>query len=358
MGETSTMDIGYRVAEEEDFDVILNFLEKRDNYSHFIGFESPVQMRQAVAQGYRESRHIRDNPDCFPFIIALDLEDDKPLGYMLMNLRAGETFRDGYLAYLYDYYVEDPRLWHEIMEHFLEQAEMLAEEEEIERIVVDLPVGEAGLNIPGRSRRKPVWKTVLEDRTPEEMFFHERGFYIEMNRIAKEVETFTFDTPLQKNYRARQATESDRIFIMNMVGQNSEFLILPGSEEIAPQIQQAYFNEYSVMDLSEKSSKTVLICEDIENYRLTGYIILQTEPDDVITAEKTAYLYDISTHKDYWGRYATQRLMREAENWLAERDFKYIYADISHRNPRPLKTALKSLDYSLISRRWARKNKI
>ena len=349
------MDIGYRAGEKEDLDVILHFLEKRKNYSHFIGFESPSAMRQAIAQGYIESGHIWDNPDCFPLIIALDLKNDKPIGYMLMNLRAGEAFRDEFLAYIYDYYVDDPQLWHEIMGHFLEQAEMFAEEEEIERMVVDLPVGEAGLNIPNSSQKKPLWKTVLEGRTLEEMFFRERGFYIEMNRIAKEVETFTFDTPLQKNYRTRRATESDRIFIMNMVGQNSEFLILPGSEEIAPRIQQAYFNEYSMMDLSEKSLKTVLICEDIENYRLTGYIILQMEPDDVITAEKTAYLYDISIHKDYWGRYATQRLMREAENWLAERDFKYIYADISHRNPRPLKTALKSLDYSLISRRWAKK---
>ncbi len=349
------MDIGYRVGEKEDLGIILHFLDKRDTYSHFIGFESPLEMRQAVARGYMESSHIWENPDFFPFIIALDLNSGNPLGYLLMNLRAGEAFRDDFLAYLYDYYIDDPQLWDEIMKHFIEQAEMFAGEEEIDRMVVDIHLGEVGLNILGDNKRKPVWKAVLEGRTQEEIFFRERGFYIEMSRIVKEIETFTFDTPLQKNYRVRRATESDRIFIMNMVGQNSEFLILPGAEEIAPQIQQAYFNEYSAMELSEKSSKTVLVCEDIENYRLTGYIILQMEPDDVITAGKTAYLYDISTHRDYWGRYATQRIMREAENWLAERDFKYIYADISHRNPRPLKTALKSLDYSLISRRWAKK---
>lgn len=349
------MDIGYRVGGKEDLDVILHFLEKRQTYSHYIGFESPAQMRRAVAKGYRESGHIWDNPDCFPLIIALDLNTEKPLGYMLMNLRADEAFRDDFLAYLYDYYIDDPSLWDEIMEHFLKQAEMLAEEEEIERTVVNVPLGETGWNMPADNRRKPVWREILDSLTPEEEFLRERGFYIEMNRIAKQVETFTFDTPLQKNFRVRQAEESDRIFILNMVGQNSEYLILPGAEDIASQIQQAYFNDYSLMDLSGKSSRTVLICEDVENYRLTGYIILQTEPDDVITAEKTAYLYDISTHKDYWGRYATQRLMREAENWLAQRDFRYIYADISHRNPRPLKTALKSLDYSLISRRWAKK---
>lgn len=351
------MDIGYRVGGKEDLDIILHFLEKRESYSHFIGFEPPLVMSQVVFQGYRESNHIWDNPEFFPFIIAVDLETGSPLGYMLMNLRAGETFRDDFLAYFYDYYIDDPKLWDEIMDHFLEQAEMFAGEEGIERMVVDIHLGDTGLNILGNGRKIPAWKVLLESRTPEEIFFRDRGFYTEMSRIAKEVKIFTFDTPLQKNYIVRQATETDRIFMLNMVGQNSEFLILPGAEEMASQIRQAYFNEYSAMDLSGKSSRTVLICEDIENYRLTGYIILQTEPDDVITAEKTAYLYDISTHRDYWGRYATQRLMREAENWLAARDFKYIYADISHRNPRPLKTALKSLDYSLISRRWAKKLK-
>ena len=356
------MDIVYRLGEKKDLDTILKFLKKRNFYSHFIGFEKPECMRDEVDQAYKDSVHIWEYEEYFPILIAEDLKNSKTIGYMLMNLGAQEAFRDQPLAYFYDYYIDNSQHYKEIMTHFIKQGESFAEEYGINRMVVDIITG----NIKSESGSKPVpgykqlrrkvrkWKTLLDHRTEEEKLFEEQGFHIEMNRIIKEVETFTFDTPLQSKYRVRPARESDRIFIINLVAQNSEFLILPHCEGQAEEIQQNYFHGYSEMDLTGEAEMWTLIGEDIENNRPVGYIMLQKEPDDVITAEKTSYLFDISVHRDYWGKYATQRLMREAENWLAKKDYKYIYADISERNPRPLKTAIKSLDYTLYSRRWAK----
>lgn len=90
-------------------------------------------------------------------------------------------------------------------------------------------------------------------------------------------------------------------------------------------------------------------------FRQAGYLLVKTGFQEPVTGQRLAYIYDLAVHPDHWGRRATQLLMRDVERRLAELGFDIFCGDISERNPRALKTAIKSLGFTLEYRRFGRK---
>jgi hypothetical protein len=326
------MNIIYRNGTPEDLSEIIRFLDDRSYFSGYIGFEKPEVVRPFIVKSYRDNLEIFKKPDDFPIFIAQEPDSSKIIGYMFLINGVVETITDDKQTVIYDFCVRDCPQKTEIMDRFLAQT--------------------------GEVVRKFGYDYVTTEIRPEEIekesYFASRGFHIEMNRIVKQVGKYTFEGPRHERFLVRPAVEEDRMFILLLNAENSTFLIPSGRESKTDEIRALYFGTYAVMDFEENPTMKVLIAEDRLKHRSAGYIMLKMESVDIVTGRLLAYLYDISIQKDYWGTVVSQRLTKEAENWLSERNIQYLIGDTSESNPRPLITALKTLRFKLFSRRWVR----
>jgi ribosomal protein S18 acetylase RimI-like enzyme len=185
--------------------------------------------------------------------------------------------------------------------------------------------------------------------------FGELGFSREMSRIIKKVEPHEISPPSPDPFRVRKGDNDDAFFIMWLNSQSASFTIPPGRDIPKDEILLRYLATYTELPLDDNSYFEALIIEDRALMKPIGYLLLKLHYEDSLTGEQLAYIYDLAIHSDYWGKRATQRLMREAENRLAARGIAYWLGDISIENPRALKTAMKSLRFQLESERWLKK---
>ncbi len=173
-----------------------------------------------------------------------------------------------------------------------------------------------------------------------------QGFQPELTRISRRVERF--EQPPSR-FLVRPARPADRLFVL-WLNQVSVDYVKPGGREWdLDEVHSDYFSTYMDLTLEPDDPTRVLIIEDREAAGRTqmGYLMLKLNFDG-----NNAYIYDLAVHKDYWGRRATQYLMRAGENYLADLGVEALVGDISEENPRALKTALKSLSFTIESQRW------
>jgi ribosomal protein S18 acetylase RimI-like enzyme len=326
------MKIAYRMGTREDLPVITGFLDKREYFPGYAGDESPGVVRPVIAQSFRDNLGIFDDPRRHPVFVAEDRDGGGIAGYMVLVNGVEESITGDMQIVIYDFFVRVPELRDEIMDRFLAFT----------------------LEASRMSGHRFVTTELRPNDRENEDYFASRGFHVEMNRIVKRVGRYTFDTPRQRQFAVRPAGEMDRDFILLLNAENSPFLIPTGRECDTLSIRASYFDTYTNMKLKGNPNLLVLIGEDVNAQRHAGYIMVKTEARDLVTGKLLAYLYDISVHKDYWGTFLGQRLVREAENRLAERDVEYFVGDTAENNPRPLRTALKTLQFRLFSRRWVR----
>lgn len=328
-----TDDITFRTGNSSDLSVILDFLDERTLFSGYIGYAEPEKVRRVIAASYRKNVGILDQGDKYPFFIAEHSETGKPLGYMLTIMGVEESITGELQAHIYDHYVSEGSYRERILDCFTSQVMQRAAQEGLNYVTTEI---------------------LVADSVAEE-YFKSRNYYIEMNRIVKRVETFEFNTPRQKRYRVRPAAESDWPFILLLNAQNSSFLIPTGREADKEKIRQSFFDTYAEMNIVNDRYMKVFIGEEPEVRRQAGYIIIKVEALDMVSEKPLAYIYDINVHRDYWGKYITQRLVKEAQNHLAGRGVEYLIGDTAESNPRPLKVAIKTLGFNLYSRRWVKK---
>lgn len=326
------MEIVYRPGSSTDMEILTSLLENRKTFPQYVGNEDLETRMDAVKGDYKLTRRSWDDSYNFPLLLAEDLKTGIPAGYLMIEMEMYELFSRCSFTRVFDYFLADVENREEAVAHFVRQAETAAEDRGVKKVSFTLCPGD-----------------------PDGEILKRHGFYIETNRIMKPVERHAFNTPRQKNFRVRPANAADRTFIMLLVAQNTKFQVPPNMEEYAGTIQSGYFDFYSSLSVTDEPGMKFLTVVEKSTDRKAGYLCFQTNPVDAVFSKKTAYLFDINVHRDFWGRYATQRLMREMENRLKDMGFEYVYADISQSNPRPLKTALKSLDYSIFARQWAKK---
>jgi ribosomal protein S18 acetylase RimI-like enzyme len=328
------MEISYRLGDKKDIDMVISFIEKRTSFPGYIGYERPEVVRPIIARSYRAHKSLLDIQALCPLMIASRSDTDEPLGYMIMLMVSEESITAEPQSVIYDFYVEPGNDYEEIMDRFLEQAEKWTRSINIQFLALEIQIAQKH----------------------REDYFASRGFSVDMNRIARKIETHTFEnTPRQNRFKVRPAVESDRLFILLLNAQNSSFLIPAGRGTPVKDVQNYYFETYSNLTIIDNPIMSILIAEEIETMKPAGYIMLKVAAVDAVSEKPLAYIYDLSVHRDYWGKFVAQRLVREGENLLVKRGVHYLIGDTSESNPRPLKTALKTLGFKLYSRRWVKK---
>jgi ribosomal protein S18 acetylase RimI-like enzyme len=328
------MRIAFRTAANDDIERIIKLQEKQDGFPCYLGYEPIDEQRSVMADFYRKldlEKSIEPSGRQ-RIILAENEKNDKLIGYMLVEVALPEAFGLFKRTHIRDWFVAHKSDWDYVMEEFIYNVEELALHEGCRDISAEVPIS----------------------LKAEEDFFRDCDFYPEMNRILKPVSSHNLDTMLVKKYTTRLANESDRLFILSLSAGNASAIIPPGMDGLEKDIRESYFNLYAGMNLEENKNLRVFIVEDPKEYRPIGFIIIMTDTESVISAKSSGYIYDLSVHPDYWGRYATQRIMREAENILASEGCGYYFGDISELNPRALKTSIRTLDFKLYGRKWVK----
>lgn len=331
--KTAEMNIRHRPSNAGDLQVILDFIEKKDWFPSYIGFEEPAVVRKVVRETLWENSEILENHPLCKVFLTHDENTGKPLGYLALMVGVTESITGEAQSMIYDYYVEPSPFKEKIMEDYLAVSEKLTLEAGYRYIITDI-------------------YTTLPDI---EEFFRHHGYGVEMNRLVKKVEPYSFDSPRQKKYRVRNATGSDRSFIMMLNAQHSSLLIPPGRAADEKDIQESYLNTYFRMDLENDPFIRTYIAEDVTKYLPVGYIMIKLANIDAVSGLPLAYIYDVNIHRDYWGKYVFQRLIKEAQNRLYAQGVKYIIGDTSITNPRPTKTGVKTMGFQIYSRRWMKR---
>lgn len=322
------MKILYRMGSSEDLPVILKFLEKREHFPAYIGYEEPCRVRQVISDGFTRNREILDDRSEFPSVFARDQEGNE-LGYMIYMPGVEESITGDRQVVLFDYHVEPGRHWNRLMDHFLEQGRRWALQSGIPYVTVE----------------------IMMDRPEQEACFGSRGFKPDMNRIVKRVGRYSFDEPRHARYAVRNACDGDRAFILLVSSQNSSFLAPAGREDM-DRLKESFFDIYSGLNLDNDPLLKVYVIEDREKMRPAGYMMIRFRVFDLVSNKPLAYIYDLSLSRDYWGKNVVQRIVREVENRLSEMDIELLVGDVSEDNPRPLVTAVRTLGFKIYSRRW------
>jgi ribosomal protein S18 acetylase RimI-like enzyme len=327
------MDVKYSTASREDLSVILDFLPERTVFPRYIGYEEPDIVRSVISRSWKAHRIIFDYPDHFPVIIARDASTEKPLGFMSLVVGVEESITNIKQVQIYDYFItKDPR--HDrIFSDFIDKAEKVT--------------GKSGLNF--------LTTEIRSNNEESEKLFTSHGFVVELNRIMKPVALHTFENSRYRQFSVRPAREADQMFVLLLNAQNSHFLIPVGREADQMEIRESYFDLYSEIDIENDPLLRVFIAEDIQKRRPVGYMMIKLDAVDAVSEKQLAYIFDVSVHKDYWGKFVPHKLLKEVENWLHDHGIQYLLGDTAENNPRPLKTAVKTLNFELYSRRWMKK---
>ncbi len=324
------MGIVIKTGSSRDIRTIMDFLRQKTSFPLYIGFESPDIVRKVVARNIRANKKAFDNSDEHPLLMAYRKETDEPLGYLMLILGLEESITDEVESLILDYHVKECPDRGMIINMLLEEAERLSSQARCKYITHDL---------------------VLQLRE-EEQHFQNRGYRVDLNRIVKRIGTYTFDGPYQKQIKVRPARPNDLFFILNLNAENSSFLIPANRQVDCERIKKSFFETYADVDFAGDPFFRVLISEDIEKKKPAGYIMIKLDVVDLVSVKPIAYIYDISVVQKYWGKFVGQRLVKEAENMLSTLDIEYLVGDTAQSNPRPLKTAIRTLNFTHYSRRW------
>ncbi len=123
----------------------------------------------------------------------------------------------------------------------------------------------------------------------------------------------------------------------------------------ASQMVEVFFESYQFTDFAADPELLTLIAEHPTRPRQVGYLVVRRSVYEEPDPSPFPYIYDIAVHPDCWGQRVPHDLLAVADSSLAETGRTGLQADVSEGNPRALKTALKSLGFEPLSRRWARR---
>ncbi|MCE1245258.1 MAG: GNAT family N-acetyltransferase [Firmicutes bacterium] len=326
------MKIAFRTALNDDIPAIIKLQEKRKTFPCYVGYETVDEQRQRVVEFYKnlDLEGSIEPQGRLRLIMAENEKTDKLVGYMLVEVAQSECFGLFRRTHILDWHVALKSEWDYVMDEFIYYTEEFAISEGCRDIAIQVPIA----------------------FTEDEELLRELDFYPEMDRIMKPVEVNSLETNMAKRYKIRKADESDRLFMLSLSSGNADAIIPPGMESLTDEIKEAYFNLYAGLGIENNELLNVYIVEDPKEYRPVGFIIIMPNPESIISAKTTGYIYDLSVHNEYWGKYASQRIMREAENMLAEQNCGYYIGDISVMNPRATRTAIRTLNFKLWGRKW------
>ena len=324
--------ITLRERRADDLELVLELISEREYAPLTVRGLSGERRREGAKTVYKAYWDAAEDE----LALYLAEREGECVGLMCVSPGSEESITGDKQTLIHDHYVRpvDDRL--SILRALEEKAVTLAEKAGDDYLVVELPPGD-----------------------PDEELFTDLGYRIEINRIAKVLE----EHPIRENsrYLIREGRPTDHMFVCYLNSLVNNNTIPAGRDHDPIEVGARYLENYFQMSMTDGETQ-VYICErkDVDaleeiGFRQAGYLLIKTGFIEPIARHSLAYIYDLAIHPDHWGRRATQLLMRDVERRLAEQGHDIFTGDISERNPRALKTSIKSLGFTLEYRRWGRK---
>ncbi|MDQ7821185.1 MAG: GNAT family N-acetyltransferase [Candidatus Eremiobacteraeota bacterium] len=322
-------EITVRDAVAGDLEAIISLYCRKEYFPSPVRAHAEEEHRAYAVRMMRERGHFLGNdPDLRVFMA---ISGGEPAGYLMVLLNLVETITGERQALLYDYAFSDAGRGRDMMELLYGRALEVIKERGVPYAIVEVaPADRKGLEL-----------------------FESMGFRMEMHRIIKKAERLVITVPDPDPFVVRKAVQGDLMFVILLNQSCGSFTIPPGRDMPRGEIMVRYMKAYMELKLDENDLFTAFIIEDRAAEKPIGYLMYKLNACDSMTGDRIGYIYDLAIDPAYWGKRATQRIMREGERSLAERDITYLVGDISHDNQRALKTAVKSLHFTEESVRWA-----
>ncbi len=321
-----------REAHRGDLEEIIALYRQKEHFFSVVRNHSLKEYTEYFVGMLRQYAHFIGTDKDLKVFLAID-EKGEITGYLMLFLNLTEAITGERQALIYDYALKEDENAGAVLNALLSSARDATLEASISYNIVE---------IDSRDLRG-------------QQLFSEMGFTREINRIIRRVTKHTFLPSDQDPYYVRKAVNTDIFFILVLNSKCGLYTMLPGREATKEEVASRYLETYSRIRLEGDEFLTPLIIEDRALFKPIGYLMYKTNSCDSFTGEPIAYIYDLAIDPAYWGKRATQRIMREGENFMGDLGIVYIIGDISETNQRALKTAMKSLGYSLESVRWMRK---
>ncbi len=323
----------------DDLPSLMELITRRGVFPGYIGPEDPHITEPLLRKEHLLARNdVWEDPEIYPVLLWIDPDDNKITGFMCADLEVEDELFPRFHSQIYDWLIPPGPPGEKAASDMLSCMEALSMDLQNHQILIDI--------LHDKDKESVVMEKVLK----------ERGYFPLKNRIFRLPRKHDLNTVMQKSYHFREAIPRDRDFILMLASQNCKHLVPPGMEEESARYIQLNYNSYASMDITGDPGQRFFIVEDKSLRQSVGFISLITDVADAISPHKCAYLFDMSVHESYWGKYATHVLVRGADNYLTEHDYTCMYADVLSSNPRALKTAVKSLGFIRHSRQWARKS--
>lgn|GEM_PF-773110 len=330
---TTGMEFRIRDGRPSDIDDIVEIYRQKKLFLSMAWASRGEEVQQHYIKNLRMQKgHFGSHPD-LKVLIAERKADGKALAYLLVFLDFVEAITGEKQGLVFDYGVSGECHDSNVIQALLSRAEAAVLEKKMKYIVIEL----------------------FHDDVKSSEEVEKAGYRREIHRIIKKAEFRPVKAPEPDPFTVRKGCSEDIFFVLWLNTQCAAFIIPSGRERPHDEVQFRFLGIYSGMSLAEREEFTSLIIEDRIKDISAGYLLFKTSSSDVITGDRLGYIYDIAIHPDYWGRRATQRLMREGENYMAEKGMAYLLGDISDNNQRALKTAIKSIGFSPDRIRWMKR---
>jgi len=322
-----------REGRPSDLEDILDIYRQKDLFLSLIWTSRDEQVRKHFTDNLTRQKDLFGAHPDLRVLVASRKSDGRTIAYLLLFLDFMEAITGERQGLIFDCGVLAEYRDSGVVQALLLKAEAAVIERKMKYIVIEL----------------------FHDDLKSTAEVEGAGFRREIHRIIKKAELRPVKAPDPDPFLVRQACCEDIFFVLWLNTQCAEYIIPAGRERPRDEVQYRFLNIYSRMSLAEREEFTSLIIEDRLKDSSIGYLLFKTESSDAITGVRLGYIYDIAIHPDYWGRRATQRLMREGENYMVRKGIGYLLGDISDSNQRALKTAIKSIGFFHERVRWMKR---
>lgn len=322
-----------RDGRPSDIDEILEIYRQKELFLSMVWASRGEEVQQHYIKNLRMQKDLFGTHPDLKVLIAERKADRKILAYLLIFMDFIEAITGEKQGLVFDYGISRECDDSRVIQALLCSAEAAVQQKKMKYIVIELFHNDM-------KSAKEVEKA---------------GFKHEIHRIIKKTEFRPVKAPETDPFIVRKGCSEDIFFVLWLNTQCAAYIIPSGRERPHDEVQFRFLSIYSGMSLAEREEFTSLVIEDRIKDSSIGYLLFKTSSSDVITGDRLGYIYDIAIHPDYWGKRATQRLMREGENFMAEKGIAYLLGDISNNNQRALKTAIKSIGFSPDRIRWMKR---
>jgi len=321
-----------REARREDLEGMIALYRQKEHFFSVVRNHPPEEYTEYTIDTLRKHAHFLGTEKDLKVFLAFN-EKGEMTGYLMLILNLIENITGDRQALIYEYALKEGVDTGGVFCALLSAARDASVLESIEYNIVEVD----SRDLKGQQ------------------LFSEMGFTRESNRIIRRVTRHALPACERDPYRVRRAVNTDLFFFLVLNSKCGLYTMLPGRGAAREEVASRYLETYARMRLEGDEFLISLIIEEKETFKPLGYLMYKTNSCDSFTGDPVAYIYDLAVDPEYWGKRVTQRIMREGENLMADMGFVYITGDISESNQRALKTAVKSLGYSLESVRWMKK---